>query len=175
MTYRIAIGAALAVALTMPAAAAAQEQRRPAAYEALLRCRAVTESAARLRCFDEAVAALESAAQQRELVMVDRTQIRETRRRLFGLDLPDLPFFGNRDKEDREEARSIEGTITAVSSQAGLWLVSLEGAGTWLQADGSRKGRRPNVGAKVKISKTMLGGYIMEVGDRPGFRVKRVR
>src|SRR5687768_9360546 len=87
MTHRIPIGATLMLALAGGAAVAAAappaQQRRPAAYEALVRCRAIANDEARLRCFDQSVAKLQEAADKRELVVVDRSQIRETRRRLF--------------------------------------------------------------------------------------------
>ena len=65
---------ALAACAFLPAAAFGQSepaQQRPETFEALLRCRAITEEAARLRCFDEATAALQAAA-ARTYVVVDR-------------------------------------------------------------------------------------------------------
>ena len=177
MTHAIRIGATLALAMAggaAIAAAPAAEQRRPAAYEALVRCRAIENDEARLRCFDQSVAALQEAADKRELVVVDRGQIRETRRRLFGLDLPNLPFFGGNDDEAKEEVRSIEGTIAEVRSANRLWVIRLQEGGTWIQADGSRRGLVPKVGSKVKIMKSALGGYIMEFDERTGFKVRRM-
>jgi hypothetical protein len=175
MTHRILIGATvmLAVAGGASIAAAPAEPRRPAAYEALVRCRAIDDADARLRCFDQAVAALQEAADKRELVVVDRGQIRETRRRLFGLDLPNLPFFGGDDDEAREEVRSIEGEIAEVRRVNNLWVIRLKEGGTWTQSDGSRRGQQPDVGEKVKIKRGALGSYIMEIGDRTGFKVRR--
>jgi hypothetical protein len=43
---------------------------------------------ARLQCFEEATASLEQATDSGEVVVVDRAQIRESRRRLFGISLP---------------------------------------------------------------------------------------
>lgn len=177
MTHRFTIGATLALTLaagTAIAAAPAAEQRRPAAYEALVRCRAIENDEARLRCFDQSVAALQEAADKRELVVVDRGQIRETRRRLFGLDLPNLPFFGGNDDEAREEVRSIDGEIAEVRSSGKLWIIRLKEGGTWIQADGSRRGQQPKVGTKVKIKKGALGSYIMEFEGRTGFKVRRM-
>lgn len=176
MTHKIKMAATLAVAMAGAAAIAAAppaEPRRPAAYEALVRCRAIDNDEARLRCFDQSVAALQEAADKRELVVVDRGQIRETRRRLFGLDLPNLPFFGGNDDEAREEVRQIDGTIAEVRSVNKLWIIRLQEGGTWIQTDGSRRGQQPKVGTKVKIRKGTLGGYIMEFDERTGFKVRR--
>lgn len=176
MTHRIRIVATLAMAMAggaLLAAAPPAEPRRPAAYEALVRCRAIQNDEARLRCFDQSVAALQEAADKREVVVVDRGQIRETRRRLFGLELPNLPFFGGGDDEAREEVRSIEGTIAEVRSANRLWIIRLQEGGTWIQADGSRRGQQPKVGTKVKIKRAPLGGYVMEFEGRTGFKVRR--
>ena len=176
MTHRISIGATLMLALAGGAAIAAAppaQQRKPAAYEALVRCRAIENDEARLRCFDQSVARLQEAADKRELVVVDRSQIRETRRRLFGLDLPNLPFFGGNDDEAREEVRRIEGVIAEVSNVNRLWVIRLQEGGTWTQADGSRRGQTPKAGTKVTIRKAPLGGYVMEFDERTGFKVRR--
>lgn len=177
MTHRMKIAATLALVMAGGAAIAAPppaEQRRPATYEALVRCRAIADDEARLRCFDQSVAALQEAADKREVVVVDRRQIRETRRRLFGLDLPNLPFFGGGDDEAKEEVRAIDGEIAEVTSAGRLWVIRLKEGGTWIQADGSRRGQQPKVGSKVKIKKGALGSYIMEFEGRTGFKVRRM-
>jgi hypothetical protein len=177
MTHRIKFAAIAMLAVAGGAAIAADpapEQRRPAAAAALVRCRAIENDEARLRCFDQSAAALQEAADKREVVVVDRRQIRETRRRLFGLDLPNLPFFGGGgDDEAREEVSSIDGEIAEVRSAGRLWVIRLKEGGTWTQADGSRRGQQPKVGSKVKIKKGALGSYIMEFEGRTGFKVRR--
>src|SRR5215207_2982123 len=105
--------AVAAAALVAPAALQAQKdkpQARPEAFEALVRCRALTDDSARLRCFDSASAALQTAAENRDVVVVDRKQIREAKRGLFGLDIPDFNPFGGGGGGGVEEIKSIEST-----------------------------------------------------------------
>src|SRR5688500_9182827 len=66
----------------------------------VLRCRSVTDTVARLACFDRSAAALGSAQSKGELVTLDRQEVRKTRRSLFGLALPNLRILGDEDKSE---------------------------------------------------------------------------
>src|SRR5829696_6737424 len=106
MTLRQILLATLLAGL--PAAAASVQSsgapaQRPQPFEALVRCRAITGDAERLACFDRAAASLQAAAERRDVVVVDRQQVRESRRRLFGLPLPRLPIFGGGDDDEGAE------------------------------------------------------------------------
>ena len=121
-------------------------QQRPELFEALVRCRAVTDDAARLQCFDAAAAALDAAAERREVVVVDRAQVRESRRRLFGLALPRLPIFGggDDDADDAEEIDHVEGVVASASQNGnGQWIVRLQDGAIWVQVDNSSLALRP--------------------------------
>lgn len=175
MTRHPAIIAAALLALS-PAPAAAQQQAeaeaRPAAFEALVRCRAIADAAARLSCFDTAAAALEQAAASRDLVVVDRAQIRESRRRLFGLPLPRLGIFG--DGDDEEQVSSIESTVASAHQVGyGRWVVRLQDGSTWAQTDNEVLAGRPRQGQPVKVERGALGSYRMRVNNQPAIRVQR--
>jgi hypothetical protein len=130
-----------------------------------------------LKCFDGAAAALEDAASRRELVVVDRKQMRETKRRLFGLDIPDLNPFGGGggDDEPKEEAvQSIESAVVnAWQDGGGRWVVRLEDGSTWAQTDGNALALRPRTGHKVKVTRAAMGSYMMRINGQPGVRAKR--
>jgi len=170
-----------AAALTvLPAAAAAGQAQgsapdRPELFEALVRCRAVADDTARLRCFDAAAAEMEAAAERRDLVVVDRQQVRESRRRLFGLPLPRLPIFGGGDEEEEEEEiRSIESEVASASQiDFGRWVIRLADGSTWVQTDNEILAGRPRPGQPVRVSRAALGTYMMRVNNQPGIRVRR--
>lgn len=171
-------GLAAAVALGGLGAAGARRpkpaQERPEAFEALVKCRAIADEKARLQCFDQASAALQQAAERRDLVVIDRKQIRETRRTLFGLDIPRLKIFGGGRDEDEEEVRSIESTVAmAYPNDNGQWVVKLEDGSTWVQTDHNTIAITPRKGTKVKIVKAALGSYMMRIGNEPGMRARR--
>ena len=166
-----------------PALALAQRGRdapppRPESFEALVRCRAITEAAARLACFDSAVAALQAAQERRDVVVVDRQQVREGRRRLFGLALPRIPIFGggDDDENDQDAVRSLESTITAVTQAGyGQYQVTLADNSVWLQTDNNMMAVPPRSGHRVVINRGALGSFMMRVNNQPGIRVRRVR
>ena len=169
----------IGTALVLAAGAAAAKNssppiQRPPAFEALVKCRAIAEDSARLRCFDQAAAALEQAAARRDLVIVDRAQVRQTKRTLFGLELPHLSIFGGNDDDKAEEVSQIEGVVaSAQETGAGRWSVTLEEGGTWVQTDDNVIAIPPRHGTKVVIKKAALGSYMMRVGSQPGVRVRR--
>ena len=170
----IAVGAAALLAPAALPAKTATPQPRPEAFEALVRCRSVTGDAERLRCFDAAAAALEQAAASRDLVVVDRKQIREAKRGLFGLDIPDFNPFGGGGDDGVEEIKSIESTIrSATRDETGHWIVTLEDNSIWVQTDNYPFAVDPKRGHKVKIVKASMGSYMMRVNGQPGVRAKR--
>ena len=173
-SHRLLLAAILAI---LPASAAigqaSSDTPRPALFEALVRCRAITDNAARLQCFDDAAAALDAAAERRDVVVVDRGQIRESRRRLFGLPLPRLPVFGGGD-HDEEEISSIESNIaSAYQAEYGRWVVRLEDGSTWVQTDNNVIAGRPRSGQAVRVNRGALGSFMMRVNGQPGVRVRR--
>jgi hypothetical protein len=168
----VALGAAL---LAAPAAGAkkAPTAERPESFEALIKCRSIVDEKARLQCFDAAAAALEQASDRHDLVVVDRKQMREARRTLFGLEIPRLRIFGGGDDET-EEVKSIESVVVnAFTNENGQWIVHLEDGSTWVQTDHSTLAVIPRKGTKVKVVKAALGSYMMRVGNQPGMRARR--
>src|SRR5687767_9324697 len=125
---RLVVMAVAAAALAVPAALPAQKgrpQQRPEAFEALVRCRALTDDSARLKCFDQAAATLQQAAENRDVVVVDRKQIREAKRGLFGLDIPDFNPFGGGGDDGVEEIKSIESTVRSAHTDGdGRWVIT---------------------------------------------------
>lgn len=179
MTKRLILFALLACAT---ASATAQERRavapeRPEVLNQLTACRTVADPAERLACFDQQVAALEAAEAAREIAVVDRQQIRRTRRSLFGLRLPDLGIFG--DDDDREEdgagVNEINSTIrSAYTGSDGRMNYALADNSIWVQTEG-RVGRQPRSGQAVRVRRGPLGSFILNIEDRAGVRVVRVR
>ena len=179
MTRHYLLPAVLLAFLPVTAAAAqerAQAPQRPELFEALVRCRTITDDAVRLQCFDSAAAALQTATERREVVVVDRQQVRESRRRLFGLSLPRLPIFGGGDDEEDEadEIDHIESEIVSAHQVGyGRWVVRLEDGSTWAQTDDTPIAARPRAGQTVRVNRGVLGSFMMRVNGQPGVRVRR--
>src|SRR4051812_31770806 len=57
-------------------------------------CRAKPDAAARLACFETTFDTFEKAVNTKEVTIVDRQDMREARRSLFGFTLPKIDLFG---------------------------------------------------------------------------------
>ena len=178
MKDRILVGC-IAACIALPANA--QERtvapERPEVLNRLTACRTIADNAERLACFDQQVAALEAAEAAREIAVVDRQQIRRTRRSLFGLRLPDLGIFGDDSDESEDGAaiNEINSTLRSISSGAdGRVHYALEDGSVWVQTEG-RRGRPPRPGQAVRIRRGPLGSFLANIDERPAVRVVRLR
>ena len=172
---RIAIIAAFAAAATAPASAQQRQQdaERPQALTRVLDCRNLASAEERLACYDREVAALEAAEASRELVVVDRQQLRRTRRSLFGLTLPNLSVFGD-DTEDGEGVREIESTIRSFRRDPyGKYTFTLEDGARWVQIDSRDLRLEPRVGQPIRIRRAAMGSYLANVNNQIAIRVRR--
>jgi hypothetical protein len=169
----------LAALLLATPAVAQDDDEAPArvpVIQQLYDCRAVADPAARLACFDRQVAAMETAETARDIRIVDRATVRETRRGLFGFSLENLNLFGGGDDDEdepSEQVTQIESTIASISVNSDRkYVFTLANGQRWLQTDPPR-GRSPQVGMTITISRASLGGYNANINDRPAVRVLR--
>ena len=167
-------------ALAFATAASAKEMRdSPELFRNLLDCRAIADGPQRLACYDRSAGALDEAQKKRDLVVVDRKQIREARKSLFGFTLPKIGIFGGDDDADRkdkaDDVQELESSVAAARIVgAGNWSLRLAGdAGTWETV--SSLSSEPRPGDKVKIRKASLGSYLGSVGINRGVRFRRVQ
>jgi hypothetical protein len=174
--FRIQKGALMAAALVMAASAAEAAPKnlgRAAILKTLVDCRAVSDTAARLACYDAAAARLDEAEAKGDLVIMDREQTRQARREAFGFNLPSIDIFS---RGDTEKMDRVAFTVTrATESNDGSWTLELDSGAVWRQTDQERLSRRPKVGTKVEVRSAAMGGYMMNVDGQRAIRVTRVR
>lgn len=154
--------------------AAAQEPARADALERLAACRAQTDPGQRLACYDAAAAALDEAERAGDVVVLDREQMRETRRGLFGFAMPSLDIF-NRGAElaEEDEIDNVSYVVrTAREARDDEWVFTMEDGSVWRQIDGRMWGR-PRAGQTAIVRRAALGSFMMNVGDAPAIRVRR--
>lgn len=145
---------------------------RPAAFEDVVACQAIADGAQRLACFDRSVTALKAAADARQLVVVDRSTIREARRGIFGLKLPRLKLFDG-GGEDAEELVSLDSTITGVrTAKDGMPIFVLEDGARWKQTEGRNVFAR--AGQPIHIKRAAMGSFMANVNKQSGVRVVRL-
>ena len=164
--------AAVAVASVL-SGQSAPAQERPEALARLMACRDVADSAARLACFDSAAGALDTAERQGEVVLFDRAGVAETRRQLFGFEMPAMPrLFGA--AGEGAEIDSIETTlVSATYINEGRWIFRLAEGGEWRQIDSERFRFQNRPGQPVRVRKASLGSFLLTVGDSRAVRVRR--
>lgn len=176
MSLRLVIAAAALACIAGPAAAQRQRpaQEPPAALSRVVQCRTIASEPERLACYDREVAAMQAAQTSGELVAMDRSQVRRTRRSLFGLAVPNLGIFGD-DNDDEEEASRIESTVrSATQNGNGKWIIELEDGARWLQTDSRNLNFPPRRGQPIRIRRAALGSYLANVNGQVAIRVRRI-
>ncbi len=155
------------------AASAADPAPRPQLFAKLVECRSVSDPAQRLACYDTQVSALDAAEKKKDVVMMDRQQVRETRRSLFGFTLPKFSFGGTKedDEDDIGELESVVASLRPLRNGGWSFVLPKEG-GTW--ETGDVLNFAPRAGDKIKIRKASLGSYLGSVGPNRGVRFRRV-
>ena len=180
MSYKF--GFALAAALAATAAAAAtQDSKVPEGSPFITdvtRCQGIADSAQRLACYDSSVAKLKTATEQRDVVVLDKDEVKKTRRSLFGFSLPDIPFFGGGDGDDDEDApefKQLESTIVKVGSAgSGKWIMVLPDGAAWQYSEVNRR-VEPEAGDSILIKRAALGSYMANIDGQNAVRVQRIR
>ena len=164
----------VAAAAASPAAAAQSDGTPTAArlLNELGACRAIAADAERLRCFDRTAAAVVDAEQKKDIVVLDKAEVRKTKRSLFGFSLPSIKLFG--DGKDDDALKQVVGTmLNSVSLPGGLIRFELEGGGVWESTEGAMV--MPRKGDVVTIKAGALGSYVATAPGRRSLRVRRVR
>lgn len=139
-------------------------------------CTTITDDAERLACFDREVGALVGAANQGAVRVVDKEEITEARRKLFGYSVPDAGIFKADNKEEEEAARRLTSKITKVRQVSDKeWYIWIEeGNAQWRLRNDSIRFRAPEVGDTVEFQPATMGTYWIKVNGRKGVRGNRI-
>lgn len=168
---------AAAAAAAAPHAAAKQNLGSSQLLTSVQRCQQVRDNTARLACYDQAASALAAATARGDIAVVDRNQVRQVRRSLFGFSIPSFPFFsGSKNREAADEPKELTSTVAAFRSIGNGYyrFVLAEPQSTWESTEAASVSD-PRAGEKVKIIHGALGSYWAEIGNQQAIRVRRVR
>lgn len=150
---------------------------RSALLTTLSECRAVADDGARLACFDRAADALDTAERQGEVVVVEREQIREARRQLFGFNAPALPSIFGRGGDQAADAPDVDAVETTLLSagqdREGKWTFRLADDSEWRQIDSAPVRFHNRAGTEIRVRRASLGSYLLTAGKSRAVRVKR--
>ena len=169
----IAALGALTLAASPLSAQEAAEETSGDYLEALKACQTITEDTARLECFDTAVGSMVTASEAGDVQVVDREDIRQTRRGLFGFSLPNLGIFGGGDDEDEELFTT---TITNVRyfTRRHAQFTTEEGA-VWEMRNIPRRMRTIDPGDSVEFKEASFGYYFVRVEGQTGVKGRRIQ
>jgi hypothetical protein len=145
-----------------------------ASLDAVTACRSIADNAARLQCFDRAAAALDDAKRNDGLVVLNRTEVREKKRTLFGLKLPDINLFGGgKDEEQRTQISEIDSVVKGLQpSGRDRWTVRFEDGSIWRTTEPAKF--PPKLGDKVKVKRAALGSFRASFNGDYAVRIERV-
>lgn len=175
----IAAGA-LAVCVTQAGAQPAAQGQSPEAIAKVYACSEVADAAARLACFDTAVAGMKAAESQGQFAAVDAAGVRQIEREAFGFSLPSLPRLAfpnllgaSGGAAEAERTAEMRMTIARVGRYDGHIAFVMDNGQTWIQVD-SDGNRLARAGRAVTVKRAALGSYLMSVeAGGPAMRVRR--
>lgn len=139
---------------------------------ALKNCQSIEAAEERLACYDREVAAVVSASDSGEIQVVDKEDIRETRRGLFGFSLPKTGIFGGSDEEN-DDAMTSQITAVRQVGREGYQITISEGS-VWLVNDPPRR-FKPKVGDEVELEQAAMGSFWVRLNGQNGVKGRRVR
>lgn len=164
---------ALSAATMAEAAPRAAAAASSSLMTALVACRAETDDAKRLACYDDAAGKLADATAKGDVKVVTRDDVRATRRSLFGFELPKVPFFTGDDSAN-EVPIEMDAVVRSVRDDGySKFTLTMESGAVWSTTEPLP--RDPKPGAKVKLKRGALGSYFMMVNGGRSVRAMRVR
>jgi len=139
-----------------------------ATLDAVAACAQIIADAERLACFDRAARSLAAARAAKDIVVLDRDEVRRTKRSLFGFSLPSIRVFGG------DEVNEVVGLVADVRTlPGGLLRFAVADNGVWETTEQAVRG--PRDGDEVTIRAGSLGSYVATVPRRRAVRVRRLR
>lgn len=161
--------AALLPAFLIASPALAQERSK--ILTDVVDCRKITDSTERLACYDKAVGAMDVAEKDRQIVVVDKEQVQEARRSVFGLSLPRIRLFGG---GDDTEVNEVETTVKTIDRNgAGRVFFTVEDGARWVQTD-DRTVVNVRPGTIVTLKRGAMGSFFAKFRGGIAVRVARV-
>ena len=165
--------AALLAVAAAGAQASQQSETRPLAE--LERCRSIPDDAQRLACFDSVSATLLSAERTGAVTIVDRAQLKQARRSLFGFSLPRLSFLEG-DRSAADDTGTLETTVRSVRSlgYGKVQVVIADGNAVWETVETYATFDAPRAGQKVTIRRGPLGSYMLRFEGQRAVKGRRI-
>jgi hypothetical protein len=161
----------LVLLVALSCAGGASAQSRAPVVQAVVDCRKVQDSVARLACYDRSVDDMAMAQTAGDLVTIDREQRGVLRKQAFGFNIPAITLF------DRDRAAANDRLVAKVEAAsrdgAGRWIIRLQDGAVWAQTDDDIVYPDPKPGAPVVVRRGALGSFFMSINGKPAVRATR--
>lgn len=167
-----------ALAASLPVAAQAQD--KPAAATGdfvaeLKSCREIADPTERLGCYDAKTGAIIAATEAGDVRIVDREDLRQTRRQLFGFTIPKVGILKG-DDEGKEASELFETTITSARRVGNKsWRFTTTEGAVWEINNAPARMAPIKGGEKVEFKKASLGFFFIRLNGQMGVKGKRVQ
>ncbi len=150
---------------------------RPDRWQQVVECRHETNDKARLACMDAAIAALEAAEANHEVVVIDRAHVERDRHKRFGLPQTQSVAEAATAPLRVPKGDRYEGTVLQAlqSSFLNEWIFWLADGSVWRQQGAEEIYRKPHAGSTAEIKRGVLGSFFLVVDRGFAVRVHRVR
>ena len=166
------------------AATAQTAQAQESQVDKVYACAGVSDGAARLACFDAAVAAMKQAQTAGDVSVVSRAQIQQAEKDTFGLgpQAQTTAVTGvmkgatTPAAAAAAELDNVKVTIvTATKRPDGTYRFTLDNGQVWEQNDTVSLGTLPRGTTEAEIRRGSIGSFFLKAGNRSLVRVKRVK
>ena len=173
---RFGFGGALAALAMLSAPAAAKDDPAPSPLIVELeKCLAITTDAARLACTDIAARRLVDASRRKDVMVVDREEMKKTRKSLFGFTLPRIGLFGRDGPDEAEEVARVDLKISRATPLGyGKYTFTMEDGARWSTTEAWVSAPQPKAGDVLTIKRAAMGSYMVSLKGGRSVRAMRV-
>ncbi len=137
-------------------------------------CGGIADESQRVACYDAKVSAFIRAVDAGDVRLLDRAEVRRTKRQLFGISVPELEIL----KEDGNEAEVSDLFETTITSAARLsatsWRFTTAEGAVWEINNAPRRLKPITAGDTVTFKKAALGFFFVRINGQIGVKGRRV-
>lgn len=159
----------------------ASNAQTPDVVTKIYQCKSITDSKARLACYDDSVGRLEAAEKAGDIVTIDKEAAESIERDSFGFKMPNLTklglFKGDGDKPKKAKFETVVLPIKSMRIRGNRKFArfTLENGQVWDQTYETRKLKLADGENVLVIRKAALGSFLARINDTgPQIRVRRV-
>jgi len=148
----------------------------------LYACADISDPEKRLSCFDNSVAKLRTAEQNKEVVAIDAKVARKIKREAFGFNLPSLskvglPKIALPKRGEKDDTDMLVADVKSIRKVGHKYRITLKNGQIWQQV-GGRLNYVPKGDLKATIKPKSMGSFVLSISNGKstvrGLRVRRV-